>query len=301
MSTITINFPKTPVTKGSNGIASATLPNVCKMPPPPPPFAPTPLPNIGQSSKQPQGYSTTVKFDGQPVAIKGASFGSSGDIASKATGGGIVSNNAEGPTKFIGPGSFNVRIEGKNVQLLGDPMLNNCGPAGNPANSATMMGVMQAPGYKPLVEKGVAGKHKCECCGNDAHTQAQADGKYMTEDEFYDVKSKPANAAFIARVRANSQCKHLLPAAGKKAAGCNKYYATTKNEKDRIEASWGRNAKAYRDFKGISRGVQVAHRVPKAAGGCPSGQGNLAPTGVKCAKLEGQLSELQNKCLKRFR
>src|ERR1700710_2269280 len=98
MSTITVNFPKTPVTKGSNGIASATLPNVCKMPPPPPPFAPTPLPNIGQSSKQPQGYSTTVTFDGQPVAIKGASFGSSGDIASKATGGGIVSNNAEGPT-----------------------------------------------------------------------------------------------------------------------------------------------------------------------------------------------------------
>ncbi|HEX5660054.1 MAG TPA: PAAR-like domain-containing protein [Polyangiales bacterium] len=298
MSTITVNYPKTPVTKGSNGVASATLPNVCKMPPPPPPFAPTPLPNIGQSGKQPQGYSTTVKFDGQPVAIQGASFGSSGDIASKATGGGIVSNNAEGPTKFIGLGSFNVQIEGKNVQLLGDPMLNNCGPAGSPANSATMMGVMQQSGYKPIpTDAKVAGKHKCECCGFEAHSQAQAAGKYMTEDEWYDVKNNPANAALIARVRANPQCKHLLPAAGKKAAGCNKYFATTVREKNRIETDWGSNADAYRRFKGLPQGAPVAHRVPKAAGGCPFGQGNLAPTGARCAKLESQLSDMQERCV----
>ncbi len=146
MASVSINPPKTPVTKGSSGIAAATLPNVCKMPGPPPPFVPTPLPNIGQSGKQPQGYSKKVLIEGQPVAIRGASFGSSGDIASKGTGGGIVSNNAEGPTKFLGPGSFDVTIEGKNVQLLGDQMLNNCGPAGSPANSATMAGVLQAPG-----------------------------------------------------------------------------------------------------------------------------------------------------------
>jgi uncharacterized Zn-binding protein involved in type VI secretion len=144
--TVAVNPPKTPVTKGSSGVAAATIPNVCKMPGPPAPFVPTPLPNIGQSSKSPDGYSTSVKIEGQPVAIQGASFGSSGDIASKGTGGGIVSSNAEGPTKFIGPGSFDVKIEGKNVQLLGDQMLNNCGPAGSPANAATMMGLIQAPG-----------------------------------------------------------------------------------------------------------------------------------------------------------
>ena len=121
------------------------MPNVCKMPGPPAPFVPTPLPNIGQSGKQPDGYSTTVKVEGEPVAIAGASFGSSGDIASKGTGGGIVSNNAEGPTKFLAPGSLNVQIEGKNVQYLGDQMFNNCGPGGSPPNAATMAGVLQAP------------------------------------------------------------------------------------------------------------------------------------------------------------
>jgi uncharacterized Zn-binding protein involved in type VI secretion len=146
MASVTVNAPKTPVTKGSSGIAANTVPNVCKMPGPPAPFVPTPLPNIGQSGKTPQGYSSTVEIEGQPVAIQGSSFGSTGDIASQGTGGGIVSNNVEGPTKFIGPGSFTVKIEGKNVQLLADPMMNNCGPSGSPPNAATMAGLNQASG-----------------------------------------------------------------------------------------------------------------------------------------------------------
>lgn len=106
---------------------------------------PTPLPNIGKSGQSPPGYSTSVKIEGQPVAIRGATFGSIGDVASKGTGGGIVSMNVEGPTKFIAPGSMDVHVEGKNVQLLGDQMLNNCGPSGSPANAATMVGELQAP------------------------------------------------------------------------------------------------------------------------------------------------------------
>jgi hypothetical protein len=151
MGTVAVNPPKTPVTKGCNSIAVATLPNVCKMPGPPAPFVPTPLPNIGQSGKAPQDFSITVTFDRDPVAIRGSSYGSSGDIASRGTGGGIVSNNAEGPTKFIGPGSLNVQIEGKNVQLLGDQMMNNCGPGGSPPNAATMAGTVHAPGLPVLV------------------------------------------------------------------------------------------------------------------------------------------------------
>lgn len=145
MSSVAVNPPKTPVTKGSGGIAAATVPNVCKMPGPPAPFVPTPLPNIGKSGDSPKGYSKAVKIEGQAVAIRGASFQSVGDIASKATGGGLVSANTHGPTKFVGPGSLNVKIEGKNVQLLGDPMLNNCGPSGSPPNSATLAGVLQVP------------------------------------------------------------------------------------------------------------------------------------------------------------
>lgn len=152
MGTIAVNPPRTPVTQGSNGVAMATVPNVCKMPGPPAPFVPTPLPNVGKSGDSPKGYSKRVKFDGKDVAIKGASFKSVGDMASKGTGGGIVSSNTHGPTKFIGPGSMNVKVEGKSVHYLGDPMLNNCGPSGSPANAATMVGVVQAPGTLPVLE-----------------------------------------------------------------------------------------------------------------------------------------------------
>jgi hypothetical protein len=146
MATVTVNPPKTPIHKGSNGIAVATIPNICKMPGPPAPFVPAPLPNIGKSGKDPQGYTTTVKVEGQFVAIAGATFGSMGDIASKGTGGGLVSANCEGVTKFLAPGSMNVQFEGKNVQYLGDQMLNNCGPTGSPPNTgATMTGEVQEP------------------------------------------------------------------------------------------------------------------------------------------------------------
>lgn len=144
MASVSINAPKTPVTKGSNGIAAATTPNVCKMPGPPAPFVPTPLPNIGRSALSPKGYSKRVKIEGNPVAIRGATFASQGDAASKGTGGGLVSANTHGVTKFVGPGSMNVKIEGKNVHLLADPMLNNCGPSGSPPNAATLGGIGQA-------------------------------------------------------------------------------------------------------------------------------------------------------------
>jgi uncharacterized Zn-binding protein involved in type VI secretion len=151
MPSVAIHPPKTPVTKGANSIAAATIPNVCKMPGPPAPFIPTPLPNIGQSGKSPQDFTTTVTVEGDPVATHSSSYGSSGDIASKGTGGGIVSNNAEGPTKFIAPGSMTVKMEGKNVQLLGDQTFNNCGPGGNPPNAATMMGTVHGPSIPVIV------------------------------------------------------------------------------------------------------------------------------------------------------
>lgn len=144
MSSVAIHPPKTPATKGSRGIAKATLPNVCKMPGPPAPFVPSPLPNIAKSGMSPKGYSKKVKIEGNAVAIRGASFKSMGDVASKGTGGGLISANTHGPAKFITPGSLTVKIEGKSVHLLGEPMLNNCGPSGSPPNTgATMMGLDQ--------------------------------------------------------------------------------------------------------------------------------------------------------------
>ena len=143
---VTVNPPKTPVTKGSSGTATASIPNVCKMPGPPAPFVPAPLPNIGKSGKSPQDYTKDVAVEGNAVAIRGSNFGSMGDIASKGTGGGMVSATCEGITKFVGPGSMDTKFEGGNVQFLSDPMLNNCGPGGSPPNAATLLGVLQTSG-----------------------------------------------------------------------------------------------------------------------------------------------------------
>lgn len=161
MATVSIHAPKTPVTKGSSGMAKATIPNICKMPGPPAPFVPSPLPNIAKSGNSPKDYSTSVQIEGNAVAIRGATFESMGDVASKATGGGLISANTHGPAKFITPGSMTVKIEGKSVHLLGEPMLNNCGPSGSPPNTgATMLGLDQAKQSKstpPPKPKG------CQC------------------------------------------------------------------------------------------------------------------------------------------
>jgi uncharacterized Zn-binding protein involved in type VI secretion len=83
----------------------------------------------------PKDYSTTVTIEGSAVAIRGATFESIGDVASKGTGGGLISANTQGPAKFVTPGSMTVKIEGKAVHLLGESMLNNCGPGGSPPNT----------------------------------------------------------------------------------------------------------------------------------------------------------------------
>lgn len=122
-----VNPPKTPVTEGSLGMAPATIPNICKMPGPPAPFVPTPLPNLGRSADSLSKATKTVKIQGKKVAIKGSYFTSkpSPDVASQGTGGGVVSSSVQGKTKFVAPGSMDVKAEGKNIQLLGDAMTNN--------------------------------------------------------------------------------------------------------------------------------------------------------------------------------
>ena len=150
---VAIHPPKTPITAGSGGVAKATLPNVCKMPGPPAPFIPSPLPNIAKSGNSPDGYSTSVKIEGEAIAIRGATFQSMGDEASKGTGGGLISANTAGIAKFIMPGTMDVKIEGKGVHLKGDQVLNNCASGGTPPNTgATMAGTQNPTGAGPPSE-----------------------------------------------------------------------------------------------------------------------------------------------------
>lgn len=208
---VSVNPPKTPVTKGSMGIAMATVPNVCKMPGPPAPFVPVPLPNIGKSGDSPKGYSKKVKIKGQTVAIKGATFKSMGDVASKGTGGGLISANTHGPTKFVGPGSLDVKIEGKNVQYLGDPMLNNCGGSGSPPNSATLTGVLQAPNLAA-----VYGDEDCPLCGKAHGVDGKLEESVESKGACDTLKAaadaaiaaaKIERAKIIAKLKAEAQAK----------------------------------------------------------------------------------------------
>src|SRR5690348_9759321 len=98
---VAIHPPKTPVTEGSGDVAASSVPGVYKMPGPPAPFVPTPLPNIGRSSDN-LDCTKNVKIQGKKVANKGTTFKSKGspDASSKGSGGGVVSSTEEGTTEF---------------------------------------------------------------------------------------------------------------------------------------------------------------------------------------------------------
>ena len=283
MATVAVHPPKTPVTKGSNTVAAATIPNICKMPGPPAPFVPTPLPNSGRSALSPKDYSKKVKIEGNPVAIGGANFASQGDVASKGTGGGLVSSNTHGVTKFIMPGSFTVKIEGKGVHLLGEPMLNNCGPTGNPPNTgATMTGLVHGPamaragGDNPLVIKckdapakpkddtkfdDCDKKQLCNKCA-DINRQAQA-GKMRRRRSSYEDARAEGNAA--ARTY-RSDARRALKTGETTVPNLRKNF-THKCAYDK----WKNDNNADPDFKGFS--PDHVHEIQ--VGGHPTSSSNL--------------------------
>jgi hypothetical protein len=274
MPSVSVNMPKTPCTKGSNTIAAATVPNICKMPGPPAPFVPTPLPNIGKSGLSPhKDFSKTVKIEGNDVAIKGSSFGSMGDIASKGLGGGLVSMNCEGPTTWVAPGSLNSKIEGKNIQLLGDQMLNNNGPSGNPPNAACMMGALHGPGSaNPLVIKCTGApasnpvkftpceiEQICEKC-KDINKQAKA--KKLRRRSAASQKKARAKGNTAARKFKNDEVKALKT--GAKTPDDIEFTA-------QCAADEWKKAGADKELKGFS--ADHVHEIQ--VGGCPTSPSNL--------------------------
>ncbi len=105
---------------GSNG-QSIVMPDVCKTPSPGGPV-PIPYPNIGRSMDASAGP-TTVTIDGKMPMVKGAKYAqTTGDEAGSA--GGVVSGVTKGECEFM-MYSFDVKIEGKNVCRLGDPLFHN--------------------------------------------------------------------------------------------------------------------------------------------------------------------------------
>jgi hypothetical protein len=121
------------VHKGSNGISTATVPDVCKTPSPGGPV-PLPYPNISQSMTLAKG-TTTVKADRMMAAVKGSEFSlSNGDNAGVA--GGVKSSTFMKESTWI-LYSFDVKLDGKNACRLSDKKFQNH------ENTVDLAGVVQ--------------------------------------------------------------------------------------------------------------------------------------------------------------
>jgi len=119
--------------KGSNGISTATIPDVCKTPSPGGPV-PIPYPNISQSVTLAKG-TTTVKADGMMIAIKGSEFSlSNGDNAGVA--GGVKSSTFMKESTWI-LYSFDVKMDGQGACRLTDKKFQNH------ENAADLAGLIQ--------------------------------------------------------------------------------------------------------------------------------------------------------------
>lgn len=106
---------------GSNGM-SIVFPDVCKTPAPPGSPLPIPYPNTGRSSDT-SGGPTSVTVEGKMPMVKGAKYQTTtGDEAGSV--GGIMSSSTKGEAEFM-MYSFDVKLDGKNVCRLGDPLFHN--------------------------------------------------------------------------------------------------------------------------------------------------------------------------------
>ena len=113
--------------KGTIGLSTATIPDVCKTPSPGGPV-PIPYPNIATQSTLRSG-TTTVKAKGQMIAVKGSQYGSSnGDEA--GTAGGVKSGVNMKATDWI-TYSFDVKFDGKNACRHTDKLFHNNQNAAN--------------------------------------------------------------------------------------------------------------------------------------------------------------------------
>lgn len=145
---------KTVVHSGSTG-TSIAFPDPCKTPTPGGPV-PIPYPNVAQSSDA-TATSTTVKMDGTGIMLEDSKFAqSTGDEAGSA-GGGVVSNQIKGAAKFQNF-SFDVKVEGKKVPRLADPMVQNMGAQQNAVSPAEIQGPLVT-----IAASGV-GKSQEEAC-----------------------------------------------------------------------------------------------------------------------------------------
>jgi|SRR4051812_42820110 hypothetical protein len=158
--TVAVNFMS--VVHQSSGGVTMSFPDVCKTPSPAGPI-PIPYPNVAMSANTAQG-SSTVKMDGNPIMLKDSNFSmSTGDEPGVA--GGVASNTFKGKAEFVNY-SFDVKVDGKSVPRLLDPMIHNKMSSPNTAPFPEL----QAPAVVVVLDEQVKeAERTCPCCEKPLH------------------------------------------------------------------------------------------------------------------------------------
>ena len=288
----------------------ARFPDVC-MSPPSPPVGPVPIPypNTSFSSHLKAG-STTVLIGGTGAALAQESYYEESllgnEAATRTFGANVVTHQITGKTYFQS-WCMDVKIEGKNVCRHLDITTSNHASSGTttaPLNTVETQAVGGGGEQRSML---------CECCGNLAHSAAQMRGESITEDEFYNpsktglrkvtVKggghelrnldlTKKQRAQALRGLNDAQGVRELCPdQMPPKDGPCSKYYRITPPEKTAIDEQYENFARSDSPFRPASwnGALMIAHRVPRAAGGCPTGPNTSPVFDERCAKLDGTL------------
>jgi len=205
------------VHKGSNGISTATIPDVCKTPSPGGPV-PLPYPNISQSAMLDKG-TTTVKADGgMMIAIKGSEFSmSNGD--EPGTIGGVKSSTFIKESTWI-LYSFDVKMDGEGACRLTDKKFQNH------ENTADAAGIIQIPVLVEQDEPECTVACAIICCDEAKYT------KDVHPDKGDGMTPQEKDCTSLSRTKHSCVLHSLRERSGKKATAKNKF-----TKKGNIEAS----------------------------------------------------------------
>jgi len=186
--------------QGSNGVSTATVPDVCNTPSPGGPV-PMPYPNIALSSDLAKGTSAVSADGGNMCAIQGSEFSrSTGD--EPGTAGGVTSGVFAKQASWI-TFSFDVKLEGQGACRLTDKMFHN---SQNTVNAAGELQALVAAHPEVAVickvicacnaapGTGVAGqKLKQQCVSSGLQTMDDLAGNHSTikPEINYDMTQMP--------------------------------------------------------------------------------------------------------------
>lgn len=188
--------------KASDGVATATVPDVCKTPPIP---VPVPYPNIAFSKDLAKG-TRTIKVDGGHMA---ANFGSEFSMSigdEPGVAGGVISSTNMKEATWI-TYSFDVKFEGKGACRLTDKMFMNhgntvcCGGLFQKFLAKALGDILEAckamlQRIKDLIGEGVTGKTADSIRGLEERMAQQITGEMSPTDGPGSKSWRPPNAEY---------------------------------------------------------------------------------------------------------